>query len=157
MRLMAPTSSQRQPASREAGWEGSPRQMSDLTNRNRIEGGLVRASCRSTAKPYAIKGLRRRCGRCARKADALIRGGLDRGPRCPAYRSDRSWGRADGRRRKAPADGRGVSSGHSSGGDRKSHEGPNAKQGTDEVSLRRCDSKRSQPAKLALPYIWELG
>ena len=133
-RLMAPTTSRGQLRRREAGWEGSRRRNRDPRNTwragngvLRVEGGAVRASRQTTAKPDVIKGPLRRRGGCARKGAGLIRGGLRGCLGMPgrAWR-DRRVGRDGGAREGAARRGE-VSRGHSTGGIDGRREGPNAK------------------------------
>jgi hypothetical protein len=52
---MTETTSQWQLRRREAGWEGSRRRTRGLRNTNRVQGGAVRASRRSMAKPASSR------------------------------------------------------------------------------------------------------
>jgi hypothetical protein len=135
-RLMAPTTSQGQLRSREAGWGGSRRRNRDPRNTWRIdagdglgglrvEGGAVRASLHHEAKPDAIKGPFRKRGGCARKVVGLTRGDLCGCPRCPVLRV-RGVVR-DGDVREDVARRGEVSRGRITGGIGERREGPNAK------------------------------
>jgi len=70
----------RKGASREGWFEGSVEQSCDLTNRNRIRGGVGWTSCLETAKSISIKTPRSRSGRCAVKVIRLTPGDLCRRP-----------------------------------------------------------------------------
>jgi hypothetical protein len=125
------------------GWsEGSVEQNYDLTNRNRIAGGVGWTSCPETTKSISIKTLCRRSDRRVVKAIELTPGDLCR---CPT---------GLGRVARRPDRGREVSSGHSSneeagGGhilsvydaEGSGCEGPNGpREGLNGEASRRCNS-----------------
>jgi hypothetical protein len=125
---MAPTTSRGQLRRREAGWEGSRRRNRDLRDTNRIRGGAAWASQHAVAKPDAINGPSRKCGRCARKVAGLIPGDLRGCRKMPDRRlgADRRVG-CDGDGRKVAARRGEVSRGRSTGAIEVRREGPNAK------------------------------
>lgn len=135
---MTETTSRSQLRRREVGWEGRRRRNRDPRNTNRIEGEAARARRQSTSKPVVIKGPSRRCGGCARKVAALIRGDLSE------CRPRRGMSPDPGRREAAghPA---GVSRGRSSGGIVR-REGPNAKPRQSAPVLAEATAANPAPA-----------